>query len=286
MHISPLHSEFAAEITGMDLSAEITEEAFQKIDSAVNDYSLLLFRNQRMDDQSHLGFTRMFGALEEEHVSYYSRGEITYIGVVGNIDAEGNKQPNANRRVNSQKGNQMWHSDSSFREVPALHSILVAYEVPDEGGDTEFVSARAAYQRLDDETKKKIEDLVGIHDYIFSRTKISEDAVTDGQRAYMYPVRQRLVRTNPVTKEKNFYVGSHVRDIEHWPNETARPLIDGLIAEATRPASVYRHKWKEGDLMIWDNRCVLHRGCGYDADKYRRRMHQTRVRGLCPTLAE
>ena len=115
---------------------------------------------------------------------------------------------------------------------------------------------------------------------------MGEDAVTESQRTYMHPVRQRLVRQNPVTGEKNLYLGSHVKEIENVPQAEGRPVIDRLIAEMTRPESVYRHRWQVGDFVIWDNRCLLHRGCGYDAEKYRRRMHQTRVRGLGPSLAE
>jgi alpha-ketoglutarate-dependent 2,4-dichlorophenoxyacetate dioxygenase len=243
-----------------------------------------LFENQSMNDAAHLEFTQRFGQLEEEHVSYYSRGEITYIGRVGNINPDGSMA--TVRQVRSATGNEMWHSDSSFREIPAMYSLLVAYEVPDEAGETEFASARAAYARLDDETRALIENRVGIHDYIFSRTKVSEDAVTASQRTYMHPVRQRLVRQNPVTGQRNVFVGSHVKQIEGMPDAEARPLIDRLIAEVVRPESVYRHRWQAGDFVIWDNRCLLHRGCGYDAGKYRRRMHQTRVRGQMPSIAE
>ncbi len=282
--IEPLHAEFGAEISGVNLAAKLDDSAFAEIDEAINQFSLLLFRSQDMNDEAHLGFTRRFGELEEEHVSYYSKGEVTYIGLVGNVDANGERVPG--RRVNSQRGNQMWHSDSSFREIPALYSILSAYEVPAQKGETEFASGRAAYSRLDQDTRELIDPLLGIHDYIYSRTKVSEDAVTQSQRTYMHPVRQRLVRRNPVTGEKNLYVGSHVRTIEGLPDEEAKSLIERLLAEVTRPQSVYRHKWSEGDFVIWDNRCMLHRGCGYDAHRYRRRMHQTRVRGHGPSIAE
>jgi alpha-ketoglutarate-dependent 2,4-dichlorophenoxyacetate dioxygenase len=268
MNIDPVHAEFGARISGVDLAVPLEQNTFNQIDDAINRYSLLLFENQQMNDAAHLDFTRRFGELEEEHLSYYSRGIVTYIGRVGNIDDDGNKV--SLRQIKASTGNEMWHADSSFREIPAMYSMLRAYEVPDEAGETEFASARAAYRRLDQSTQQHIENLVGIHDYIFSRTKVSEDAVTRNQRTYMHPVRQRLVRQNPVTGEKNVFVGSHVR----------------LIAEVTRPESVYRHRWRVGDFMIWDNRCMLHRGCGYDADKYRRRMHQTRVRGCCPSIAE
>ena len=283
INISPLHPEFAAEISGVDLAQRLSTSEFTAIDQAINQYSVLLFRDQSLDDTRHLAFTRRFGDLEEGHVNYYSYGKITYVGTIGNIDADGKQLPSTNQRVYSQTGNEMWHSDSSFREIPCMYSLLYAYEIPAEGGDTEFVSGRAAYSRLDASTQATIDPLIGIHDYIYSRTKVSEDAVNEGQRTYMRPVRQRLVRRNPMTGEKNLYVGSHVRSIEGWPDERARPLIDQLIAAATRPESIYRHRWQVGDLLIWDNRCVMHRGCGYDADRFRRRLHQTRVR--CPTTS-
>ena len=285
MQIETLHKEFGATVTGVDLS-NLSEQQFADIDQAINQYSFLLFPDQHLDDQSHIQFTSRFGELEEEHVTYYSTGGISYIGVVGNVDLDGNKRDNQDRKTRAQTGNQLWHSDSSFREIPSQYSLLYAYEVPDEGGETEFVSARAAYARLDQETKTNIDSMVGIHDYIYSRTQVGEDAVNQGQRTFMHPVRQKLVRTNPVTGEKNYYVGSHVRDIDGMESDDARPLIQSLIDEATRPESIYRHTWKSGDFVIWDNRCMLHRGCGYDADKYRRRMHQTRVRCRSTSLAE
>lgn len=286
MNIVPLHTEIAAEVSGVDLSRTLSQGDFQAIDQAINRHSVLVFPGQSLDDECHMQFTQLFGELEEEHVSYYSHGKITYIGHIGNIDPQGHRLKNHNRRVRSQTANNMWHSDSSFREVPSLYSLLFAYEVPDEGGDTEFVSARAAYQRLDAHTRDAIEPLVGIHDYVYSRTKVGEDAVSEGQSTYMRPVRQRLVRCNPVTGDKNYYVGSHVRSIEGWQDDDARPLIERLIDVATRPESIYRHQWRAGDLVMWDNRCVLHRGCGYDADRFRRRLHQTRVRCPGPSLAE
>ena len=284
MNIDLIHAEFGARISGVDLARPLEPNTFNQIDDAINRYSLVLFENQQMNDAAHLEFTRRFGELEEEHVSYYSKGEVTYIGRVGNIDDNGNKV--SSRQIKASTGNEMWHSDSSFREIPAMYSILAAYEVPAEAGQTEFASARSAYQRLDQKIRELIDSKVGIHDYIYSRTKVGEDAVTRNQRTYMHPVRQRLVRQNPVTGEKNIFVGSHVKQIEGMPDTEARALIERLINEVTRTESVYRHRWQPGDMMIWDNRCILHRGCGYDADKYRRRMHQTRVRGRGPSIAE
>lgn len=286
MNIVELHPEFGVQATDIDLSQPIGDAQWKEIERGMETHSVMLFRGQTLNDELQLALTRRFGVAEEEHVSYYSRGEIGYLGTVGNIDKEGNQLKNQSRSVRSGTGNEMWHSDSSFREVPSSYSLLAAYEVPLEGGDTEFVSTRSAYSRLTSEITERIDACIGIHDYIYSRTKVSEDAVTDGQRTFMYPVRQKLVRTNPVTGEKNFFIGSHVRDIEGWEHEEAQKTLQQLLSEATREESIYRHNWQAGDLLIWDNRCVLHRGCGYDADKYRRYMRQTRVRGSSPTLAE
>ena len=285
LSLEPLHAEFGVRVTGVDLSQPLDDTLFDEIEDLVNRHSFLLFEHQdNMNDAAQLALTRRFGALEEEHVHYYSRGEITYIGRVGNINPDGSRV--SNRQVRSSTANELWHTDSSFREIPAMYSILCAYEVPDEAGETEFASARAAWQRLDADTRALIHDRVGVHDYIYSRTTVGEDAVSEGQRTYMHPVRQRLVRQNPVTGAKNFFIASHVKAIEGMPEAEGRALLDRLMAEATRPESVYRHRWRVGDFVIWDNRCLLHRGCGYDADRYRRRMHQTRVRCSDPSLAE
>ncbi len=284
MNIEPIHPEFGARISAIDLSRPLNESTFAEIDDTINRYSFLLFQNQQMNDDLHLAFTRRFGDLEEEHTTYYNYGKITYIGRVGNIDEDGNKV--SAWQIKASTGNELWHADSSFREIPALYSLLSAYEVPDEAGETEFASARTAYLRLDRQIRDLIDDKIGIHDYIYSRTQVGEDAVTQNQRTFMHPVRQRLVRQNPVTGERNVFVGSHVKEIEGMSDAEAKPLIACLIAEVTRPESVYRHRWQAGDFVIWDNRCILHRGCGYDAGKYRRRMHQTRVRCPGPSLAE
>ena len=286
MRFEPLHHEFGATVHDCALRPDMSAAEIQRLEQAVNHYSLLLLPGQDLDDDRHLALTRRFGEAEEEHVAYYSAGEVKYIGTVGNIDDRGSALPNASPRVRYQTGNEMWHTDSSFRENPSLYSLLYAYEVPDEGGETEFASARTAYARLDEATRQLLEPLVGIHDYIYSRTKVSPDAVNQSQRAHMYPVRNRLVRCNPVNGRRNFFIGSHVRDIEGWEHDRAQALLARLLAAAVRPESVCRHQWAAGDLLLWDNRCVLHRGCGYDADKCRRRLHQTRVRGRGPTLTE
>jgi len=289
MNIVPIHSEFGAHVSGIDLSQLLDGATQTQLNDAINRYSVLLFRNTDdtpIDAEQQITFSESFGTLEEEHVTYYSTGAITYIGRIGNILPDGTQFKADTRKARSQSANNMWHSDSSFREIPSLYSILTAHEVPDEGGETEFVSARSAYQRLDTSLQENINHKIGVHDYIYSRTKVGEDAVSAGQRTYMRPVRQRLVRTNPVTHEHNYFVGSHVRSIEGIEDKEAQPLVKQLIEEATREQSIYKHKWQRGDVVMWDNRCVLHRGSGYDADRYRRLLLQTRLRGHGPSMSE
>ena len=175
----------------------------------------------------------------------------------------------------------MWHSDSSFRPIPAKLSISHAKEVSAEGGELEFVSTRVAYRELPDTLKDELSGLTAIHDYVFSRSKVGADAVTPSHAKSLPPVEQKLVRKNPVTGEHSYYIGSHAREILGWDQSESRALLDELLERAVAPSRIYSHTWNEGDLLMWDNRCVLHRGRPFDADRFRRRMHQTRV--LCET---
>lgn len=286
IQVRPLHPDFGAEILEVDLARPITDAQFDEIAGVVEEYSVVLFRDQDLDDEIQLAFSRRFGELEFGHVAYGNEGKIEYLGRIGNVDKSGRQMPSKHKRVIFSTGNEMWHSDSSFKKVPARFSISYAYEVTPEGGELEFASTRPAYARLPADLKEKIADLVVVHDYVYSRSKVGEDVVSDSLAATLPPVPQKLVRTNPVTGDKNYYVGSHARSIEGWKDEDARALLDDLITRATQPESRYVHRWQAGELIIWDNRCVLHRGRPYDADRYRRRMHQTRVAGYCSSLEE
>ena len=284
--IEALHPDFGARITGIDLRDDINEDTAVELRTAVDEYSVLHFPGQPFDDEKHLAFTRLFGEPEPNHVKLGQEGIVEYFGTIGNVQEDGSTLGNDHPKIRFLTGNNMWHSDSSFRDVPTYVSIMCAYEVPDEGGATEFISERAAYQRLPEETKGRIDPLIAIHDYVFSRSKVGADAVTPSHAASLPPVRQRLVRANPRTGAKNFYAGSHAREIEGWEYDESRELLEGLVTKATKPEYVYAHSWQPGDLVVWDNRCLLHRGAGYDADKNRRYMRQTRVKGAGPTLEE
>lgn len=284
--IEKLHPDFGARITGVDMREPLDEATLEEIRAAIDAYSFVCFPDQPMDDEKQLAFTRALGEPEPNHVVLGQEGRVDYFGTIGNVMDDGSKLGNDHTRTKFQTGNNLWHSDSSFREVPSKFSLMCAYEVPEEGGLTEFVSQRAAYARLADETKQKIDPLNAVHDYVFSRSKVGADAVTPSHAASLPPVEQKLVRRNPRTGEKNIFIGSHARQIAGWEFDESRALIDDLQDRATKPDHVYAHAWQPGDLVVWDNRCLLHRGSGYDADKYRRRMRQTRVCGEGSTLAE
>ncbi len=284
LHSEKLHPDFGVRVTGLDLNSDLTDEIVGEIKTAIDDHSVVCFPDQDFDDDRQVAFTRLFGEPEPDHVALGQEGRINYLGTIGNITDDGAKLGNSDKKTIFSTGNNMWHSDSSFREVPSFISVMSVYEVPDEGGETEFASARAGYARLSDEEKARIEDLIVIHNYVFSRSKVAPDAVTPSHAASLPPVKQKLVRTNPGNGAKNYYVGSHAETVIGWGEQESRELIDGLLENMTRPEDIYRHNWQPGEVVIWDNRCLLHRGCGYDADKYRRYMRQTRVTGDGNTL--
>jgi alpha-ketoglutarate-dependent 2,4-dichlorophenoxyacetate dioxygenase len=284
--IEPLHDEFGARITGIDLKSPLTEDEVESIREMIDIYSFLCFPGQGLNDEHQLAFTKSLGEPEEEHVMLGQTGEVGYFGTIGNVEEDGLVRGNEDKQTIFGTGNNMWHSDSSFRKVPTYVSIMSAHEVPGEGGATLFASQRAAYSRLSGEKKMEIDGLVAIHDYVFSRTKVHPAAVTPSHAASLPPVPQRVVRRNPRTHERSFFVGSHARIIEGWSEAKSRELTEGLEAEATGEEHIYSHQWQVGDFVIWDNRCLIHRGEGFDADKYRRYMRQTRVCGLSSTLDE
>ena len=280
----PLHDDFGVRVTGADLSGDLSAGQLAQIRDAIDEYSLLCFPEQDMSDEKQLAFTRRLGEPEPEHVTFGKTGEVTYFGTVGNVQDDGAKRGNSDAGTRYQTGNQLWHSDSSFRQVPSFVSIVQAYEVPGEGGATEFASTRAAYARLPQALRETIEPLEVLHDYVFSRSQVAP--VDPKHAASLPPVLHRLVRENPANGRKNSFIGSHARSIAGWSGIDSRRLLDDLLARATRPQDVYAHAWQAGDSVIWDNRCLLHRGTGYDADRWRRRMRQTRVvgseRGVIP----
>lgn len=286
LNIEPLHDDFGARITGVDMSRPVDADLAQRIWALIDEYSFVHFPDQPFDDAKQLAFTESLGAPEPSHVALGNEGRIEYFGTIGNVQADGSKLGNDHRKTKFLTGNNMWHTDASFKAIPAALSIMCAYETPDEGGLTEFVSTRAAYAQLPPPKQVELDPLVTIHDYTFSRSKVAPDAVSPALSASLPPVRQKLVRRNPRTGAKNLFIGSHVREVEGMESGESRALLDSLVDHAAQPANIYAHAWAPGDLVIWDNRCLLHRGSGYDADKHRRLMRQTRVSGTMSSMEE
>jgi alpha-ketoglutarate-dependent 2,4-dichlorophenoxyacetate dioxygenase len=285
LNIEPLHPELGARITGLDLRKDLAGDVLESVREAIDTYSLLLFENQSFDDASQLELTRTIGEPEPSHVAR-GEGKLEYFGTIGNVQPDGSVVGNSHKKTIFLTGNNMWHSDASFKETPAFVSIMCAYETPAEGGETLFVSTRRAYERLPEPRKAELDSLIVIHDYVYSRSKVAPDAVSPQLAASLPPVRQKLVRRNPRNGKRSLFVGSHARAIEGWSDARSRALLDELVDEAVAETHVYTHRWQPGQVVFWDNRCLIHRGAGYDADRFRRYMRQTRVRGSGPTLAE
>jgi len=284
--IEPLHDDFGARLTGVDLTGEISDATVGAIWEAIDEYSFVCFPDQPYDDERQLAFTRKLGEPEPSHVALGEEGRIEYFGTIGNVQADGTALGADHRKTKFLTGNNMWHTDASFKAVPAALSIMCVYETPDEGGETLFASNRAAYERMPDDERQTLDPMIAVHDYVFSRSKVAPDAVSPSLAASLPPVRQKLVRRNTRNGRKNLFIGSHVREIEGMEPAASRALLDELVEKATPDGAIYAHSWKPGDLVIWDNRCLLHRGAGYDADKYRRLMRQTRVSGVASSLDE
>jgi alpha-ketoglutarate-dependent 2,4-dichlorophenoxyacetate dioxygenase len=283
---SRLHPLFGVEIHDLDVK-RADEATFQAVVDAFNDHSVLLFRRQSLTDDEQIAFSRRFGPLEVTIRSINTQTQtLPEIANLANVDAEDRIIPAGDKRNLFNAGNQMWHSDSSFKRVPAMASLLSAREVPPEGGETQFASMRVGYEGLSEAMKQLLEGKVAIHSFVYSRGLVGDELLPPDHAAQVPPVPQALVRANPSNGRKAFYVGSHACEIVGIPTEEARPLLRDLLVAATRPELIYTHRWAPGDLVMWDNRAVLHRGRPWDESRYRRVMHRTTVAGTGPTAAE
>jgi len=281
-----LHPRFGAEVVGVDVT-RVDEATFAEVVAAFEEHSVLLFRGQSLTDEAQVAFSRRFGPLEVTIRSIASRAETPpHIANLSNVDGENRLIPTGDKRNLFNAGNQMWHTDSSFKKVPAHASLLSAREVPPEGGETQFASMRVAYDRLPADMRAFLEDRVAVHSFVYSRGLIDDGLLPPEHAAQVPPVRQALVRANPVNGRKAFYVGSHACEIEGMPTAEARALLRELRETATRPELVYTHRWRVGDLVMWDNRCMLHRGRPWAESRYRRVMHRTTVAGVGPTAPD
>ena len=282
LDVRPLQPLFGAEIAGVD-AARIDDATFAEIRAVFEERSLVVLRNQTLDDDSQIAFSRRFGPLETTVKANPAGG--SYFARQSNLDIRtGDVIPTQDKRMIYQKGNYLWHTDSSFKPVPALCSLLSGRVVPPEGGDTEFASMRAAYAELPEGMRRRIEGLVAEHSLVYSRGLIDPTVLTEEEKAELPPVRQVLVRTNPVNSRKSIYVSAHASHIIGWPVDEGRSLLKELTEFATQPKFCFAHHWRQGDLVIWDNRCLLHRATPYDTVRHKRLMQRTTVAGDGPTV--
>jgi alpha-ketoglutarate-dependent 2,4-dichlorophenoxyacetate dioxygenase len=282
-----LHPRFVAEIVGVDLGAPLDALTFDTIRDALEEHSVLVFRGQCLTDDTQIAFTRRFGPLEETTRSIARNARVApQIADLSNVDPDGATMAEDDRRMLYHRANQLWHSDSSFKRVPAMASLLSAREVPPEGGETEYASLRAAWDSLPASVQQRLDGLVAVHSFAHSRGLVAPGLLLPEQEAALPPVRQALVRTNPANGRKALFLGSHASHVVGMPLDEGRALLRDLLALATRPENVYTHRWRVGDCVMWDNRAVLHRGRPWDTTRYRRVMHRTTVAGVGPTVAE
>jgi alpha-ketoglutarate-dependent 2,4-dichlorophenoxyacetate dioxygenase len=265
---------FVGEVSGGDSTRPLARDEGAAIEAGMDRYAVLVFPDQDITDQQQLAFTRHFGELE----NYASGGHIRkrLDGRLGagmadfsNLDKDGRIMSAEDRVWFFKLGDRLWHSDSSFRPVPAKYSLLSGRVLPTWGANTEFADMRAAYDALDARTKTEVEDLVCLHSLIYSREAIGFTDLTEQEIADFRPVRQRLVRTHPVTGRKSLFLSSHAGAIEGWTVPEARMFLRDLTEHATQREFVYSHAWRPFDLVIWDNRTTMHRARRFDRNEVR-----------------
>jgi alpha-ketoglutarate-dependent 2,4-dichlorophenoxyacetate dioxygenase len=283
--IQRLHPLFCAEIREVDTGAPMDDATFAEIRAAMEEYSVLIFHDQSLDDERQMAFSRRFGPLEMAGKANPAVG--TYFARQSNLDIQtGDVIPLEDRRMIYQKGNYLWHSDSSFKAVPSLCSLLSARIVPPDGGNTEFATMRAAYEALPDDVKQRLDGLVAEHSLVYSRATVSTGALTPEMTAELPGAWQTMVRVGPINGRKAIYAGAHASHVIGWPREEGRAFIHWLNEFATQPRFCYVHAWRQGDLVVWDNRAVLHRATAYDTVRQKRLMQRTTVRGDGPTVPQ
>jgi alpha-ketoglutarate-dependent 2,4-dichlorophenoxyacetate dioxygenase len=280
----PLHPLFGVEVSDVDLRAPLDDAAFGAIREAFERHSLLVFHDQELTNEQQVAFTRRFGPLEATKVGTIGAG--TEIVVLTNMKPEGGLVEPTHRHALNDKANALWHTDSSFKPIPSLGSALSARIIPPEGGETEYASMRAAWTALPDALKARLEGRVAVHSYAHSRAKVDPSLASQAEKAALPPVRQATVRVHPASGEKAIYLGSHASHIEGMDVEESRRLIDQVMALATEPRFVHTHRWRRHDLVMWDNRCLLHRGRPYDQARHARYMVRTTLAGDAATVAQ
>jgi alpha-ketoglutarate-dependent 2,4-dichlorophenoxyacetate dioxygenase len=287
--IRQIHPVFVGEVSGVDISQPLSRDDAAAIARGMDEFAVLVFHDQGLTDQQQVAFSRNFGEIERAVGSNVTKMEDRRLSVemadVSNLDKNQKPLARDSRARLFNLGNRLWHSDSSFRAIPAKFSLLSGRIVADQGGHTEFADMRAAHDALDDQTRAQVADLITEHSLLYSRGKLGFTDYTDEERVTFRPVRQRLVRTLPSTGRKSLYLSSHIGTIVGWPVPEALDFIRELTEHATQRQFVYSHKWRANDLVIWDNRQTMHRVTRFDETKVRD-MRRTTVAGEGPTVEQ
>jgi alpha-ketoglutarate-dependent 2,4-dichlorophenoxyacetate dioxygenase len=269
-----LHPAFAAEVSGTDCGRALSDDETAAIEAGMDRHAVLVFPVQDITDDQQIAFTRHFGELE----NYATGGHIrrradsrlgAHMADFSNLDKDGRIISAEDRVWFFKLGDRLWHSDSSFRPVPAKYSLLSGRVLPSWGANTEFADMRAAYDALDARSKTEVEDLVCLHSLVYSRQAIGFTELTEQEIASFTPVRQRLVRTHPVTGRKSLFLSSHAGAIEGWTIPESRMFLRDLTEFATQREFVYSHAWRPYDLVMWDNRTTMHRARRFDRNEVR-----------------
>jgi len=268
MDIVPLGPGFGAELRGVTLADVASDDAvYAAVRAAFEQHSVLLFRGQDVTDELQLAFSRRFGPPEVTKVG--SQGTGSHFVILSTIGPDGKVVPPDHRLSLRNKANQLWHTDSSFKRVPALTSILSARVIPANGGETEYVSTRLAFERLDASLREKLENSLAWHDYAHSRGQIAPDLASPEERAALPAQCWRMVWRNPVNGRSAIYLASHAYAVEGMEPAAGKKLIDELMEFATAPGTSYLHQWRQGDVVMWDNRATMHRGRPWPAHEAR-----------------
>ena len=270
--IQPLSPVLGAEVTGLDLNDQLTAETKQRLQDAFDTYHVLCFRDQSLSKEEQLEATKQFGELDV-HVQSNRSSDIPLIHIVSNMDE--NDIP---RQSIAGRNSVHWHSDKSYRLKPSHATFLYSLEVPDEGGETQFANTLKAFEALPEERQQELSGLKVVHSWPDSKLRATGKPATDEEIASWPPMPQPLARTHPPTGKKALFIGQHAGWIE-GQEDKGRGLIEELEAWCTQDQFVYNHQWRVGDLLMWDNRCLIHRAAPYDGDKYRRLMHRTVTQG-------
>ena len=285
---TPLHPVFAAECAGVDIGEPITAQIAEEIHAGMDRYAVLVFRRSRpLTTAQQLAFTQSLGELEPAYTTIRAdegmRLDSERLSDISNLGPGNKILPREDRKRLFNLGNRLWHSDSSYKRIPAKYSALCAHVIPPEGGDTEFADMRAAWDMLDAKSKAQVENLVTEHSRIFSKGALGF-RFTEKEEHDFAPVRQPLVRTHPRSGRRSLYLSSHAGRIVGWPAPEAMMLLRELTEHATQRELVYRHKWRVGDLVMWDNQATMHRARPFEDERYPRDLRRTTLTCGDPAL--